>query len=104
MKLLSSLAGGLAGAITVSIIHAVLRNSKFSKTHKVGLNGNGAHSNGAHKHDNKSSKWMTIGLYIAGGLVSAAVARWLDHQDKQSIVSPLNPPVESYKPVIDITV
>ena len=103
MKLLSSLAGGLAGAVTVSIIHAVLRNTKFSKPHKIGLNGNGEHSNGAHKHDNKSSKWMTIGLYLAGALVTAAVARWLE-RDKQSIVSPLNPPVESYKPVIDITV
>lgn len=99
MKLLSSIAAGLAGAAAISIIHAVLRNTKFSKTHKPALNGNGSH-----KHENKSSTWMTIGLYLAGGLVSAAVARWLEHEDKQSIVSPLNPPVESYKPVIDITV
>src|SRR5687768_655797 len=103
MKLLSSLAGGLAGVVTVSIIHAVLRNSKLTKHNKIGLNGNG-HSNGSHKHDNKFSKWTTIGLYLAGGLVCAAVARWLEHEDKQSIVSPLNPPVESYKPVVDITV
>jgi hypothetical protein len=49
-------------------------------------------------------KWMTIGLYVAGGLVCAAALRWLKNRKKQSIVSPLNPPVESYKPVIDITV
>jgi hypothetical protein len=103
MKLLSSIAGGLAGAVTVSIIHAVLRNSKFTR-HRFKLNGNGAHSNGSHKYEHKSSKWTTIGLYLAGGLVSAAVARWLEQEDKQSVVSPLNPPVESYKPVIDITV
>lgn len=175
MKLLSSLAGGLAGAITVTIIHEVLRKttpdaprldetgkrltnkilqkagraplshkklyasslvgellantvyfslagskmkhafrtgsllgltaglSAVSLPEKMGLNGNGAHSNGSHR-SNKSRKWMTIGLYLAGGLVSAAVARWLENRNKQSIVSPLNPPVESYKPVVDITV
>lgn len=49
-------------------------------------------------------KWITIGLYLAVGLVSAAAARWLGNRNNRSIVSPLNPPVESYKPVIDITV
>ena len=97
MKLLSSIAGGLAGAVTVKIIHAVVRNKK--SLHKLGLNGNGHHAS-----TEKSSKWMTIGLYLAGTLVSAAVARWLENREKQSIVSPLNPPVESYKPVVDITV
>jgi hypothetical protein len=176
MKLISSLAGGLAGAITVTIIHEVLRKtsphaprldetgkqltknilqkagraplserqayrsslvgellanavyfslagsqmkhafrnggllgltaglSAATLPSKLGLNGNGAHSNGAHKKSGSSKKWITIGLYLAGGLVSAAVARWLENRNKQSIVSPLNPPVESYKPVIDITV
>jgi hypothetical protein len=175
MKLLSSLAGGLAGAVTVTIIHEVLRNTTrhsprldetgkkitnkilersgraplsekqayrtslagellanaiyfslagsqmkhafrtgsilgltaglgaVSLPPKMGLNGNGAH-NGSHTHGNKSKKWMTIGLYLAGGLVSAAVARWLENRNKRSIVSPLNSPVESYKPVVDITV
>lgn len=175
MKLLSSLAGGLAGAVTVTIIHEVLRKTTnyaprldetgkklvnkildksgrapltekqaygsslvgellantiyfslaggqmkhafrtgsllgltaglgaVSLPEKMGLNGNGAH-NGSHTHSNKSKKWITIGLYLAGGIVSAAVARWLENRHKRSIVSPLNPPVESYKPVIDITV
>jgi putative effector of murein hydrolase len=103
MKLISTLAGGLAGAITVSIIKKVLRNT--SPNAKPLLNGKGAHIiNGAHKNSGSSAKWSTIGLYLAGGLVSAAVARWLEIRNKQSIVSPLNPPVESYKPVIDITV
>jgi hypothetical protein len=102
MKLISSLAGGLAGAITVTIIKKVLRNT--STDTKLGLNGNGAHINEAHNKSGSSKKWITIGLYLAGGLVTAAVARWLENRNRQSIVSPLNPPVESYKPVIDITV
>src|ERR1700754_3352190 len=141
MKLLSSLAGGLAGAVTVTSIHEVLRKttnnaprldeagkkltskilektgrapltekqayrtslageimantiyfslagsqmkhafrtgsllgltmglSAASLPQKMGLNGNG-HANGSHAPKNKSTKWMTIGLYLAGGLVS----------------------------------
>ena len=173
MKLLSSLAGGLAGAITVTIIHEALRKTRpdaprldetgkditnklvqkmgrapltdkqayagslvgellantiyfslagskvkhafktgsvlgltaglsaISVPQKLGLNGS---MNGSHTEMAKSRKWLTVGLYLAGGLVSAAVAKWLENRRKQSLVSPYNPPVESYKPVVDITV
>jgi hypothetical protein len=47
---------------------------------------------------------LILGSALAGGLVSVAIIRWLEHRKKQSIVSPYNPPVESYKPVVDITV
>jgi hypothetical protein len=49
-------------------------------------------------------KRKNTGLYLAGGLVSVLIIRWLMNRRKQSLVSPLNPPVESYKPVVDITV
>ena len=99
MKLFSSIVSGLAGVVTVKIIQAVVRNRK-SLAQKAGLNG----KVGQHEQASKSGKWMTIGLYLAGAVVSAALARWLENRDQQSTVSPFNPPIESYKPVIDITV
>jgi hypothetical protein len=45
-----------------------------------------------------------VAVAITVKIVSAAVTRWLDKRKKQSTVSPYNPPVESYKPVVDITV
>lgn len=52
----------------------------------------------------QSKNLVRIGLYLAGGMLIAAITRRLKNRNKQSIVSPLNPPVESYKPVVDITV
>lgn len=98
MKLVSSIVSGLAVAIAIKIIQAAVRNRKFL-AHKAARNG---HIKDAPKE--RSIKWTRVGLYLAGAVVSAAIARWLEQQDEQHIVSPLNPPIESYKPVIDITV
>ena len=62
------------------------------------------HYNGAATDAGKKHKWVTIALYLAGGLVSAMVIRWMDRRSRSQLVSPYNPPMESYKPVIDITV
>lgn len=99
MKLVSSIVSGLAGAIVIRIIQAAVRNRK-SDAHKAVLNGHIKHDT----HKSRSVKWTKVGLYLAGAALSAAIARWLEHQDEQHIVSPLNPPIESYKPIIDITV
>ena len=169
MKVLASLAGGLAGAITVTLLHEVVRKldpsasrldlvgekatqklvqkagkippsgnkvyatslagsllantltyslagisgkrplsvgtimgatmgiSAVTLPHKLGLNG--------HYAANESrKKWMTIVLYIAGGLVASAVARRIEKRKKKPIVSPYKSPDEAWKPVLDIMV
>lgn len=45
-----------------------------------------------------------LAVAITVRIIQAAVTRWLEHRKKQSLVSPYNPPQESYKPVVDITV
>lgn len=85
MKLKSSLAGGLAGAITVIVIHQVLNSATKRRKWKKG-------------------QWMIAGVDLAAGLVSAAVMHCLENRKRKPVVSPFNPPVESYKPVVDITV
>jgi hypothetical protein len=45
-----------------------------------------------------------VAVAITVKIIQVAVKRWLEHRNKQSAVSPYNPPVESYKPVVDITV
>jgi hypothetical protein len=167
MKLLASLAGGLAGAVTVTLLHEVIRKVDPSAPrmdlvgkavteklmHKVGqkaprnlyatslagsimantlyyslaglgpknalsigsmlgltagagavtlpgkLGLNGVHSNGSLKR-----KWMTMALYMAGGLVAAAVARQIEKRKNKRLVSPYNPPEQAYKPILDIIV
>lgn len=169
MKVLASLAGGLAGAITVTILHEVIRkidpsaprldlvgqkateklaqkvgyksptgNSLYATSlagsilantltysfaglsgkrplsfgtvmgatmglsavtlpHKLGLNG--THTSNAQRH-----KWVTMILYIAGGLVASAVAHQVEKRKKKRIVSPYKAPDEAWKPVLDIIV
>lgn len=92
MKMIPGIAGGLAGAIAVKLIRKAMRSSR--KT---------AHLNGSHKKTG-SGTLVNIGLGVAGLLVSAAISRWIENHYKQSLVSPYNPPAESYKPVMDITV
>lgn len=170
MKLLTSLAGGLAGALSVTLLHELARRispdaprldklgeqatAKLikhtgqnvptgSRLHNTALAGDiisntlyyslaGAKMNKAmstggllglsagigalqlpgvlglsKQHTNSSPKrrWLTIGLYIAGGLVAAGVTRWLDKKATQKITtSPAHSPEEAYKPVLDITV
>ncbi len=45
-----------------------------------------------------------VAVAITIRIIQVAVTRWLERRKKQSAVSPYNPPVESYKPVVDITV
>jgi hypothetical protein len=64
---------------------------------KLGLNG--VHSSGSMKR-----KWMTMALYLTGGLVAAAVTRRIEKRRNKHIVSPYNPPEQAYKPILDIIV
>ena len=169
MKVLASLAGGLAGAITVTLLHEVIRKIDPSAPrldlvgqkateklvqrtgHKpptgnnlyatslagsliantlsyslAGMSGKplsvrtlmsgatmglGAVTlpdklglNGHHVKDDQRKKWMTVMLYIAGGLVASAVARRVEKRKKKRIVSPYKAPDEAWKPVLDIMV
>jgi len=167
MKLLASLAGGLAGAVTITLLHEIIRKIDPSAPrmdlvgkavteklmHKAGqhpgkkqlyassvagsimantlyyslaglghkplsvgsmlgltagagavalpakLGLNGAHSNGSMKR-----KWITMALYLTGGLVAAAVTRRIEKRRNKHIVSPYNPPEQAYKPILDIIV
>lgn len=170
MKLLASLAGGLAGAVTVTLLHEVIRkidpsaprmdlvgkavteklmqkagkhiptSNKLYATslagsimantlyyslaglgHKnllsigsmLGLTaGAGAVTlpaklglNGIHSSGTSKRRWMTLALYMTGGLVAAAVTRRLEkRRNKKHLVSPYNPPEQAYKPILDIMV
>ena len=168
MKLLASLVGGLAGAVTITLLHEIIR--KFDPSaprmdlvgkavteklmHKAGqhpgkkqlyasslvgsimantlyysLAGLGAKSpvsvgsmlgltagagavtlpsklglNGVHSSGSTKRKWMTMALYVTGGLVAAAVTRRIEKRQNKHIVSPYNPPEQAYKPILDIIV
>jgi hypothetical protein len=170
MKLLTSLAGGLAGAIAVTILHELIRKNdpsaprldklgeqatahimektghaapakdKLYTTAMVGdIIGNTlfyslagtrmkkAMSTGGllglsagigalklpgvlglnPKFTNSTGKrrWVTVGLYLTGGLIAAGVAKWLDNKaSKKPVVARTKAPDEAYKPVLDITV
>ena len=169
MKLLASLAGGLAGAVTVTLLHEMIRKIDPSAPrmdlvgkavteklmHKAGQHpgenqlyatslagsimantlyyslaglghknllsvgsmlgltaGAGAVAlpgklglNGIHSSGSRKRKWMTMALYVAGGLVAAAVTRRLEkRRNNKHIVSPYNPPEQAYKPILDIMV
>lgn len=170
MKLLASLAGGFAGAVTVTLLHEVIRKIDPSAPrmdlvgkavtgklmHKAGKHiptsnkvyatslasslmantlyyslaglgqknllsvgsmlgltaGAGAVTlpaklgfNGIHGRNTSKRKWMTLALYMIGGLVAAAVTRRLEkRRNKKHLVSPYNPPEQAYKPILDIMV
>jgi hypothetical protein len=169
MKVLASLAGGVAGAITVTILHELVRKIDPSAprldlvgqkaTEKLALKtgykpptGNNLYAtslagsiiantltyslagmsgkrplsfgtimgatmglsavtlpnklglNGSHAQQSQRKKWMTMVLYIAGGLVASAVARQVEKRKKKRIVSPYKAPDEAWKPVLDIMV
>jgi hypothetical protein len=169
MKLLASLVGGLAGAVTVTILHETIRKidpkaprmdlvgkkaigklmnmagnqhpsdnqlyatslagSIMANTLYYSLAGLGYKSpvsigsvlgvaagagavtlphklglNGVHSSDTNKKKWITMGLYLVGGLVAAAVTRRIEKRAKKQLVSPYNPPEQAYKPILDIMV
>lgn len=169
MKVLASLAGGLAGAITVTVLHELIRKVDPSaprldlvgqkateklvqKTGHTPPTGNSLYAtslagsilantlsyslagmsgkrplsfgtimgatmglsavtlpnklglNGHHVKSDQRKKWMTVLLYIAGGLVASAVARQVEKRKKKRIVSPYKAPDEAWKPVLDIIV
>jgi hypothetical protein len=172
MKLLTSLGGGLAGAITVTILHELIRKIDHSaprldklgeqatakliaKTGQQPPSGIGLYAtsmagdiigntlyyslagtrlkkslssgsllgisaglgaltlpnklglDGSTVNQTPKRKWITVGLYLTGGLVAAGVMRWLDNRNtnkKSAKVATTKTPDEAYKPVLDITV
>jgi hypothetical protein len=93
---------GMSGKRPLSfgtIMGATMGLSAVTLPHKLGLNGNGTHV----QHSQRK-KWMTMILYIAGGLVASAVARQVEKRKKKRIVSPYKAPDEAWKPVLDIMV
>lgn len=170
MKLLTSLAGGLAGAISVTILHELVRKidpsaprldrlgeqataQLIEKTGHQPPSGNKLYGSalvgdiigntlyyslagtrmkkaistggllglsagiGALKlpgtlglneqHTNHTGKrrWITVGLYVAGGLIAAGVIKWLENRaSKKLVIARTKAPDEAYKPVLDITV
>lgn len=103
MKLLNSLAGGLAGTISVTILHGLVRKIDPSVPRPAPA---GAHRlNGTHSHQSGKHRLLMVGLSIAGGLIAAGVTRWLEHKTtKKPAMARINAPDEAYKPVLDITV
>lgn len=170
MKLLISLAGGLAGAISVTILHELIRKidpsaprldrlgeqatarlvektghkpPSGSKLHSSALVGDiigntlyyslagtrmkkaistggilglgagigalklpGALGlNESHTKLTNKRRWITIGLYVTGGLIAAGVTKWLEKKtSKKPVIARTKAPDEAYKPVLDITV
>jgi hypothetical protein len=170
MKLLAALAGGLAGAITVTILHELTRKLDptaprldlvgESATQKLaqkagykpptgnslyagslagsiltnalsyslaGMSGKRPLSLGTivgaamgwsalklpkklglrsiHTDGSTKRRWLTMALYITGGLVASAVSRRIEKKRRQKpIVSPYKSPDEAWKPVLDIVV
>lgn len=170
MKLLASLAGGLAGAISVTILHEIVRKlapsaprldtlgeqatarllekagqevpsgaalrssalagdiigntiyfslagTRIKKAISTGgllgltagigalkLPGMMGLKEGNTKASSKQ-RWLTIGLYVAGGLVAAGVTKWIERRSaKKPMVARTKAPDQAYKPVLDITV
>jgi hypothetical protein len=170
MKILTSLAGGLVGAITVTLLHELIRKVDHSapRLDKLGeeaaakllnkagmepptgslystslagdLIANTIYYSFAGARLNKSlatggllglgaglgalalpqklgldastvnqtpkKKWITVGLYLTGGLVAAGVMRLLNNRKshRPGKVSTTKKPDQAYKPVLDITV
>ncbi|MDF2191048.1 hypothetical protein [Paraflavitalea sp. CAU 1676] len=58
-----------------------------------------------HTNNTPKKRWLTMGLYIAGGLIAAGVTKWLENRaNKKPLVARTKAPDEAYKPVLDITV
>lgn len=50
-------------------------------------------------------RWLTMALYITGGLVASAVSRSIEKRRKRKpLVSPYKAPDQAWKPVLDIVV
>lgn len=105
MKLLASIAGGLAGAATVAVLNAVVRRVDPTMP-KVGiaakLAGNKLINNTLLR--SKKAKIMTAAVYIVGGLVANAVTHRMEKRKAKQSVSPYTPPEHAYKPILDIVV
>ena len=104
MKLLNSLAGGLAGTLSVTILHGLVRKIDPSVPRPAPI---GAHrSNGMHsRHLPGKHRLLMIGLTVAGGLIAAGVTNWLDKKTtKKPSVVRIKMPNGAYKPILDITV
>lgn len=170
MKLLTSLAGGLAGAISVTILHELIRKidpsaprldrlgeqatakliartgqepprgknlrttalvgdivgntlyyslagTRVKKAMSAGgVLGLGAGIgalkmpaalglNGSTTNNSPKRRLLTIGLYLAGGLIAAGVTKWLEKKaTEKPVVARTKAPDESLRPVLDITV
>lgn len=103
MKLLNSLAGGLAGTLSVTVLHGLVRKIDPSVPRPAPV---GAHrSNGMHSRLPGKHRLLMIGLTVAGGLIAAGVTNWLDNKSaKKPAVARIKAPDQAYKPVLDITV
>ncbi|NII24485.1 hypothetical protein HB364_05315 [Pseudoflavitalea sp. X16] len=95
MKLLTSLAGGLAGAISVTILHELVRKIDPSAPRPGRLG------------ERDKRRWLTVGLNVAGGLIAVGVTKWLERrasEKQRPRPARILAPNEAYKPVLDITV
>jgi hypothetical protein len=60
---------------------------------------------GTHTNLTNKRRWLTVGLYVAGGLIAAGVTKWLENRaSKKPVIARTKAPEEAYKPVLDITV
>lgn len=103
MKLLNSLAGGLAGTLSVTILHGLIRKIDPSVPRPAPV---GAHKlNGINSRHSGKHRLLLVGLSVAGGLIAAGVTNWLDNKSaKKPAVARIKAPNGAYKPVLDITV
>jgi hypothetical protein len=103
MKLLNSLAGGLAGALSVTILHGLVRKIDPSVPRPV--RAGQQRSNGTHSRLSGKYRLLMVGLSVAGGLIAAGVTNWLENKTtKKPAVARIIAPDAAYKPVLDITV
>lgn len=103
MKLLNSLAGGLAGTLSVTILHRLVRKIDPSVPRPAPV---GAHGlNGTHSRLSGKNRLLMVGLTVTGGLIAAGVTNWLDNKSaKKPAVARIKAPNGAYKPILDITV
>jgi hypothetical protein len=81
-----------------TLLGAAMGWSAVKLPNKLGLSGQ--HSNGSSKR-----RWITMALYITGGLVASAISRRIEKKHRQKpLVSPYKAPDEAWKPVLDIVV
>lgn len=103
MKLLNSVAGGLAGTLSVAILHRLVRKIDPSLPRPAPI---GAQKlNGTHKHLSGKDRLLMVGLTVAGGLIAAGVTNWLDNKtSKKPAMVRIKAPNNAHKPILDITV